>query len=517
MGVERQSVAALLRRIAGVRLLALGDFMLDRTIQGVASRISPEAPSPIVLIQQTREQLGGAGNVVRNLGSLGGKIWCAAVVGDDEAGHTLEDRLHAVRGGQGIAVFRERERKTTQKTRVVAVQPGRSSEGAALHGHHQMLRLDEESRNPISTDTAARVFQFASNCINEVDGVVLSDYAKGALPPAHVQRLIALAREAGKPVFVDPKARDFQRYRGATVLTPNAAEAEVALGFSFSSEPEQDSVDWEEVIRLRLRDWDMEALLITRGAEGLSLIDREGFHHFPTGAREVFDVTGAGDTVLAAFAMAASAGASFADAAQLGNAAAGVAVNKAGAAVVYPYEIERELDARHSFAGAKIRTRFEMMGVAETLRRDGKRIVFTNGCFDLLHVGHMYLMQEAKKLGDVLVVGLNSDSSVRRLKGEGRPIVNEHDRAEAIAALECVDYLVVFDEPDPMELIRGIRPDVLVKGGDYTESEVVGADFLRGYGGEVALIPLREGISTSRLVEAIRSGRTARGSSSSDE
>jgi D-beta-D-heptose 7-phosphate kinase/D-beta-D-heptose 1-phosphate adenosyltransferase len=508
--VERQPIAALLRRIAGVRLLVLGDFMLDRTIQGVASRISPEAPSPIVLIQQTREQLGGAGNVVRNLGTLGGKVWCAAVAGDDEAGHTLADRLHAVRGCQGIRVFRERERKTTQKTRVVAVQPGRSSEGAALHGHHQMLRLDEESRHPISAETAARIYEFASSVIPQVDGLVLSDYAKGALPPSHVQNLINLARAADKPVYVDPKARDFQRYRGATVLTPNAAEAEIALGFSLSEAEEQGPVDWEQIIRRRLEDWHMQALLITRGAEGLSLIDRQGFHHFPTGAREVFDVTGAGDTVLAAFALAASAGGSFADAAQLGNAAAGVAVNKAGAAVVYPYEIERELDARRTFAGSKIRTRSEMLGVADGLRRDGKRIVFTNGCFDLLHVGHMHLLNEAKKLGDVLVVGLNSDASVRNLKGESRPIVSEHDRSEAIAALECVDYLVVFDEPDPMELIRAVRPDVLVKGGDYKESEVVGAEFLRSYGGEVALIPLREGISTSRLVEAIRSGRSAR-------
>jgi D-beta-D-heptose 7-phosphate kinase/D-beta-D-heptose 1-phosphate adenosyltransferase len=251
--------------------------------------------------------------------------------------------------------------------------------------------------------------------------------------------------------------------------------------------------------------WSLDALLITRGREGLSLIDRHGFHHFPASAREVFDVTGAGDTVLAAFSLAAAAGASFAEAAQLGNAAGGVAVSKAGAAVVHPFEIEREIDARHFTAGAKIRSRAEIQTIAETLSRENRRIVFTNGCFDLLHVGHMHLLREARKLGDVLVVGLNSDSSIRNLKGEGRPIISEQDRAEAIAALDSVDYLVIFSEPDPLSLLQAIRPHVLVKGNDYQPSEVVGADFLASYGGEVRLVPLRQGISTSRLVENIRS------------
>jgi D-beta-D-heptose 7-phosphate kinase/D-beta-D-heptose 1-phosphate adenosyltransferase len=510
--IERQSIAALLQRMAGVRLLVAGDFMLDRTLYGDASRISPEAPTPVVLVQQSREQLGGAGNVVRNLDSLGGAFWCVAVTGDDEPGSRIEERLRALRGSRQVCVLREPGRQTTLKTRVVAVQPTRASGEANLYGHQQVLRFDEETCEPISPATSAGVMEFASRAMAQVDGVVLSDYAKGALPPVLVQELIGLARASGKPVYVDPKDRNFNRYRGATVLTPNSAEAEAALGVSITAAPDAAELGWERAIQDRLGMWGLDAMLITRGPEGLSLIDQRGFHHFPTSAREVFDVTGAGDTVLAAFALAAAAGASFTEAAHLGNAAAGVAVSKAGAAVVHPFEIERELDARHFTAGAKIRSRGEMQSIAETLRREHKRIVFTNGCFDLLHVGHMYLLREAKKFGDVLVVGLNSDSSVQQLKGDGRPIVAEQDRAEAIAALENVDYLVIFSEPDPLELLRAIRPDVLVKGSDYTPSEVVGADLLASYGGEVRLIPLRQGISTSRLVENIRSRRPPPGS-----
>ena len=293
------------------------------------------------------------------------------------------------------------------------------------------------------------------------------------------------------------------------MLTPNAVEAEAALGIPFSS-PGMDptSLAWERAVRDRLQELALEALLVTRGAEGVSLFDREGFHHFPTSAREVFDVTGAGDTLLAAFSLAATSGAGYAQAAQLGNLAASVAVGKAGAAVVHPFEVERELGLWHFSVEAKIRSRDEIAALAESLRQAGQKIVFTNGCFDLLHVGHMYLLREAKKLGDVLIVGLNSDASVRRLKGDGRPIVAADDRADAIAALESVDYLVVFEEPDPMDLLQRIRPDVLVKGNDYAESDVVGADFVKTYGGLTRLIPLRQGISTSRLVEKIRSSTT---------
>jgi len=500
--MEHESVAKLLEAIAGRGLLVVGDFMIDRTIYGEASRISPEAPTPVIRVEETRHQLGGAGNVVRNVASLGGKVWCAGVIGPDETAGILKELLCEVSRCQACCMIQEPGRKTTLKTRVVAIQPGRRTERP--YGHQQVVRLDEETTHPISPATIVQVQDFAAGVIAAVDGMVISDYAKGALPPPLLGSLIAMARRAGKPVFVDPKAKDLERYAGASVLTPNAAEAEASLGASFTAFEEASNAGLGKAVQRQLHDLNVEALLVTRGAEGVSLIDREGFHHFPTSAREVFDVTGAGDTLLAAFSLAAASGANYRDAGGEVPELRGVKVGKAGAAAVYPFEIEREISQRHYSAETKILSRERIAALAETLRREKKKIVFTNGCFDLLHVGHVYLLREARKLGDVLVVGLNSDSSVNRLKGNGRPIVSGGDRAFAIAGLESVGYVVMFDEPDPMELIRLIRPDVLVKGDDYKESEVVGADFVKTYGGVTRLIPLRKGFSTSALVEKIR-------------
>ena len=504
MPIESRSIGPLLQGIAGCRLLVVGDFMLDRTIYGEANRISPEAPTPVILARHTRQSLGGAGNVVRNVDSLGAKVWCAAVVGDDGTGEILERELGAVRSCQGLRVIRERGRKTTVKTRVVAVHLGQSEGRYLSSGHQQVLRVDEETHSFISSETGAQILEFSADVMGEVHGTVISDYAKGALPPSLIQQLIQVTRSAGKPVFVDPKGTDWSRYQGAEVLTPNAPEAEAALGIQLSAFDSFSEGGWEEAAQRLVRDLGLNALLITRGAEGVSLVESHGFQHFPTRAREVYDVTGAGDTLLAAFSLAVCSDADYSVAAQFGNLAAGVAVGKAGAAVVYPFEVERELNAGHFSADAKIRTRDQLAFITEGLRRKNKKIVFTNGCFDLLHVGHMHLLSEAKKLGDVLIVGMNSDVSVKRLKGDSRPIVPAEDRAYAVTALECVDYLVVFDEPDPMKLLQAIRPDVLVKGDQYTESEVVGADFLKSYGGVIRRIPIRQGISTSELVKKIR-------------
>ena len=355
--LDRQAIADLLHAIAGGGVLVVGDFMVDRTIYGEASRISPEAPAPVILVKETRQQLGGAGNVVRNVDSLGGKVWCAAVVGEDETGELLEQELRAVRSCQGLQVIREQGRKTTLKSRVVATQAGRLAENAAPFGHHQVLRFDEESRHPISAASVAQVLAFAARVIGEVQGVVVSDYAKGALPADLLQQLIALARKAGKPVVVDPKEKDWRRYAGASVLTPNSAEADAALEAAFSASSEAAGKEWESTLQARLKEFSLDAVFITRGAEGLSLMDRTGFHHFPTSAREVFDVTGAGDTVLAAFSLAVASGVTYSEAAQLANLAAGVVVGKAGAAVVYPFEVERELDVRRFSASAKIQPR----------------------------------------------------------------------------------------------------------------------------------------------------------------
>ena len=504
MQMDHETIVKLLESISGRGLLIVGDFMIDRTIYGRARRISPEAPAPVVLVEETRTQLGGAGNVVRNVDSLGGKVWCAAVAGEDDAGRTLETELGSLGSCQAWRVIREPGRKTTLKTRIAATQSATRTGHALPAGHQQVVRLDEETPHDISPTSAAAVLEFAGDAIGQVDGMVISDYAKGSLPPPLLQALIPMARRAGKPVFVDPKHKDFARYAGASVLTPNAAEAEESFGFPFASFQDFSGPGPLKILQERLRDLKLDALLITQGAEGVSLIDREGCHHFPAAAREVFDVTGAGDTLIAAFSLAVAAGASFRDAAQFGNLAAGVAVSKAGASAVYPYEVEKEAGTRYFSSDAKILSREKLAALAETLRGEKKRIVFTNGCFDLLHAGHVYLLREARKLGDVLVVGLNTDQSVKGLKGPSRPLVSERDRADAIAGLQNVDYVVLFDEPDPLALIRQLRPDVLVKGDDYKESEVVGADYVKSYGGVTRLIPLRRGHSTSALVEKIR-------------
>src|SRR3989338_839499 len=291
---DHQSVASLLRAIAGVRVLVVGDFMVDRTIYGEASRISPEAPTPVIRVAEARQQLGGAGNVVRNVDSLGGQVWCAGVGGDDEAAGILKELLCEVRACRACSMIQEPGRKTTLKTRVVAAQAGRSlghaqegvADRAALYGHQQILRLDEETTHAVSAETMAQMLGFAADVIGDVQGIVISDYAKGALQPTFLQELIGMARAARKPVFVDPKARDLSRYRGATVLTPNAAEAEAALGISFSASADVSSIAWERAVQDRLEELSLDALLITRGPEGLSLIDRTGFHHFPTSRSE---------------------------------------------------------------------------------------------------------------------------------------------------------------------------------------------------------------------------------------
>ena len=319
--------------MTGRRLLVVGDFMVDQTIYGEASRISPEAPTPVVLVRETRRQLGGAGNVVRNVDSLGGQVLCAGVMGDDDTAGILKELLCGVRACQACCMVQEPGRKTTLKTRVVAVQAGRASQKPP-YGHQQVLRLDEETPYPISSESMSKVLDFTASVLSQVDGVVLSDYAKGALAVPLLQQLIGFARGAGEPVFVGPQTKGWDRYSGASVLTPKAVEAEAALGIPFSASEDAVNAGWERTVQDRLEELGLQALLVTRGAEGLSLIDRLGFHHFPTFAREVFDVTGAGDTVLAAFSLAVAAGVSYPQAAQLGNLAAGVAVAKAGSAAV---------------------------------------------------------------------------------------------------------------------------------------------------------------------------------------
>ena len=474
--------------IAGRRILVVGDVMLDRFVSGRVERVSPEAPALVVAVTDEREMAGGAANVAANIAALGGVAVLAGVVGEDEAGA----RLAALIGRDGRivdALVREAGRPTTCKTRY-------------LGGDRHLLRADRER---IGLDEAAerRLIDAAVAGLPGCEAVVISDYAKGAASPAVARAVIAAARGAGAPVVVDPKSADLSRFSGAALLTPNRREMRLATG-----EPCEDDASCDRA-GATVAAATGAAVLLTRSELGVRLYRAgEPVWDEAAHARVVRDVSGAGDTVIATAALALAAGAPLADAAHLANAAAAVAVGKSGTACVTPQELSHALmhgpDA--DLIAGKLAPLHTAADAAETWRRHGLRVGFTNGCFDLLHPGHVKLLAEARKLCDRLVVGLNTDASIARLKGPERPIQTELARAEVIGALRSVDLVVLFDEDTPLTLIEAIRPDVLVKGADYTVETVVGADRVLGWGGRVELVALAEGQSSSRLIEKSRGG-----------
>jgi len=474
------------------KILVVGDLMLDRHVWGGVSRISPEAPVPIVKVSRESETAGGAGNVALNAADLGLEVAVCGFVGDDPAG----ERLCAIMEQAGVRVrgIVRAGARTTTKTRIIG-------------GHQQMLRLDEEDTAEAERQDYERLLEAVRREVAEgVSAVVLSDYAKGALSENVCRALVALCRERAIPVFVDPKGVDYARYSGATAITPNRAEL-AAVGRVES--PDLDAlIAAGEAVR---RDLGAEFVLVTLGENGLALIRPGSAEHIPAVARDVFDVTGAGDTVIAALAAGVAAGLRLEDAVRLANMAAGVVVGKAGTATVKRTEL---LDAialgQARLLSDKICTLDMLLGRVARWRSQGEVIGFTNGCFDVLHAGHVTYLQKARAEADKLIVGLNSDKSVRRLKGPGRPIVPQEQRAIVLAALSSVDAVVVFDQDTPIELINAIKPEVLVKGSDYTEDRVVGAREVKSWGGRVVLVPLVEGQSTSgivsRIVERARGG-----------
>ena len=468
------------------RVLVVGDVMCDTYLSGHVSRISPEAPVPVFESTEKRHVLGGAANVAANLRALGCQVRLAGVVGDDVTGRYVRAQLRA----QGIAddlLVQDAGRPTTEKTRLIA-------------RHQQLVRLDHESRLPLPAELNTRILAGVQSILAEVDGLICSDYNKGVCTPDLLVPLFAKAKAANVPIFVDPKARDFARYRGATVLTPNLAEVRQATG-----EPVEDETSLTAAAESLLRQSEAQALLVTRGAAGMSLFQPpEGPQHLPAHTRDVYDVTGAGDTVIAAFAAAAIGGLSYAAAARLANVAAGIVVGKAGTAVVDREELEAHWQARVAPWQSKLRTCDELSRALQQHRGRGERVVFTNGCFDLLHGGHVHYLQQARALGDCLVVALNDDASVRLLKGDDRPLRPQDERTRVLAALACVDYVVLFGEATPLALIKSLKPDVLVKGGDYTLETVVGRKEVEASGGAVHLIPYVEGVSTTGLVARIR-------------
>jgi D-beta-D-heptose 7-phosphate kinase/D-beta-D-heptose 1-phosphate adenosyltransferase len=473
---------SLLERLAGVRVAVVGDAMLDDYAWGDVARISPDAPVPVVDVRRRTRVLGGAGNVAHNVAVASGQAVLLGAVGEDEAGAGFL-ALCREAGVDASHLVRDPARRTTVKTRVVA------------RGQH-LLRLDEEDRHPLSPAARHALRRALAEVLPACAAVAVSDYAKGVVDETLLADIGALA--AGKPVVVDPKVLDLTRYRGCTVVTPNAHEARLASGCD---------VDDETGLRAamaRIHESSGAAfVLVTRGERGMALSERPGgFHLIATRAREVFDVTGAGDTVLAYLVLALGAGASVLEAATLANLAAGAKVGKVGTSPVGPAEI-----AAHADGGEAVGKVVDLQQAAARvahLRSLGRRVVLTNGCFDLLHAGHVHLLERARALGDVLVVALNSDESVRRLKGEGRPVVRESDRVRVLAALGSVGLVLVFGEDTPLEVIRQLRPDVLVKGGDYTKDTIVGADLVQAWGGEVATIPLVPGRSTTGLLEGLR-------------
>ena len=464
---------------AGRRILVVGDVMLDRYWSGATERISPEGPVPVVHVGQTEERPGGAANVAVNLASLGVTTTLLGLVGEDGEGERLAQLLAAL--GIGDALLVRPEAPTVTKLRV-------------LSRHQQLIRLDFERSfdGTAAVELAAR-FETA---VAGHDVAVASDYAKGAL--VEMPRLIAAARAAGVPLLVDPKGRDFTHYRGAWGLTPNRAEFEAVVGIC---------TDEDELARRgeRLRaDLELDALLITRGEEGMTLIAAgEAPLNLPTKARDVADVTGAGDTVIAVFAAGVASGLPPAAAAMLANAAAGLVVARVGAASVTPMELKLAAHAH----GRGLVDESTLLTLVREARARGERIVMTNGCFDLLHAGHVRYLAEARALGERLIVAVNDDESVRRLKGSDRPLVSLEDRMSVLAALGDVDWVVAFREDTPARLIEAVRPDVLVKGGDYRPEQIAGADAVRAAGGEVRVLPLLDGRSTSRLIERIRSSQ----------
>ena len=483
--MDRTDVETLFAHSGEIRCLVVGDLMLDEYLWGKAERISPEAPVQVVDVIREELRLGGAGNVVHNLAALGAQVSVCSVVGDDQNGRELLKQFCSNHIDTS-AIFLDPDRRTSRKTRVVAA-------------HQQIVRIDRESREALLASVEQQLCLWLTSHTHEFKVVLLSDYNKGVLTPAVIAAAVSAATAAGIPVLVDPKGTDFARYGGATLLTPNRKEAEAASGITI-----KDAASLAQAADVIMVEASLQYLLITRSEEGMSLFTSGGEAvHIPTVAREVFDVSGAGDTVLAALAVGVASAFTMAESARLANVAAGIAVGKLGTSIVTPQEIIDTVSLAHKDSHTKIKSLDVLSAIIAAEKNRGKRVVFTNGCFDLLHAGHVKYLQKARGLGDLLVLGLNSDASVRRLKGPKRPLIDQDERAHLLAALDCIDYVVIFDEDTPLELITELKPYILAKGGDYSIEGVVGRDIVESYGGRVELVTFVEGKSTTNIIERV--------------
>ena len=484
---------ALTDAIVRQTVLCVGDLMLDEFVYGEVSRISPEAPAPVIAVQRTETSIGGAGNVARNIASLGARCIFVGLIGDDEAGAQLKARLAQEALIESVLVC-DSSRPTTRKVRFV-------SEHFSTH----MLRADWELAQPATADIEQKLIDAAVPQIARADIVLLSDYAKGVLTARVIRNVIDAARKLGKAVIVDPKSANFAIYRGATLLTPNRKEFAEAT----RSRADTDS-SIAEAAQDAMQLADCEAMLVTQSEHGMTLVPRTGdVIHVPAHPVKVRDVSGAGDTVAAMLAVVLAAGAGWEAALRMATAAAAVAVSKKGTASVTAAEVRRNI-LPHAFLAAEekiVATSADLDARLADWRRGGLRVGFTNGCFDILHPGHVKVLTAARGACDRLIVGLNSDASVKRLKGADRPVQNERARAEVLAALEAVDLVAVFEQDTPLELITHVKPSVLVKGADYTREQVVGHEIVEAHGGEVRLVEILAGHSTTSLVDRARGGR----------
>ncbi len=483
----------LLANLDQARILCVGDIMLDEFIYGEATRISPEAPVPVLSVKNRTTMMGGAGNVVRNICAIGGEVGIVALAGKDAAGEELTREINEnSRIISGLII--NKTRPTTCKTRFVA-------------NDQQVLRADEESQEALSKSESEALLEKVTALLPGFDVLVLSDYAKGVLSDDLSHKFIAQATTLGKPVVVDPKGTDFGKYRGATFVTPNRRELGMATGLPV--ETEKDIIKSAQKI---IKSHNISNILVTLSADGMMLVAKDGhITKLPTKAREVFDVSGAGDTVVSMLAAGLSVGCAVEQSMQLANAAASVVVSKIGTAVAYPGEILNVLADMEILSGrAKIMDMQAAQDRLTTWRQKGQKIGFTNGCFDLIHPGHVSLLTQARAQCDKLVVGLNTDSSIKRLKGPTRPVQDEAARAAVLASLANVDMVVLFEEDTPIKLIQTFLPDLLVKGKDYTVETVIGADVVLENGGQVYLADLEDGFSTTGTIQRLQAEKPTR-------
>ena len=469
--------------LRGAPVLCLGDIMLDRFHHGQVTRISPEAPIPVFSFESEKSMLGGAGNVMRNLVGLGSRVSFVSVIGDDPAGGEVR-ALVAAENCASVELLTDDKRRTSIKTRFIA-------------GTQQMMRADRESLHPLPPSIGEAVLEAARTAMNACAVVVISDYGKGFFANRLAARVIEAAAEKGLPVIVDPQGHDYAIYAGATLLTPNRKELAEATRLPTGND---DQV--EAAVRSLIEAHGFDRVLATRSAQGMSLIEAGGpTHHLAAEAREVFDVSGAGDTVVATLAAAMAAGLALPQAAVLANLAGGMVVGKVGTAVVQADDLADSLRHNQLAQGeGKIATQEAGLAGIEAWRGQGLKIGFTNGCFDLLHPGHLSLLAQARGACDRLVVGLTGDGSVKRLKGAGRPIQNEAARAQVLASLESVDMVIIFADDTPEKLIAALRPEIFVKGADYRIEKIPEARLVKAYGGRILLAELAEGHSTTGTI-----------------